>query len=193
MESPTLCAAPKLPTLQALRGTAALPVDDFRLAMRRLVGAVSIVTTTDGEAPAGLTATAVTSFSAEPARLLACINLKGTTFRALAESRRMAVNLLAHRHAALARSFGGAPLPHGERFGAAAWGHLATGAPVLLDALAVFDCVVDEMMVAHSHAVVIGEIKAVLLHPTPGEPLLYADGHFTTLTPLRGELPCHPA
>lgn len=177
---PQALAAQALPTLQTLRGAATLPADDFRQAMRRLVGAVSIVTTTDGQAPAGLTATAVTSFSAEPARLLACINLRGTTFRALADSRRMAINLLASRHAELARRFGGAPLSHEERFGQAAWGRLATGAPVLLDALAVFDCVVDEMMVAHSHAVMIGEIKAVRLGADHGAPLLYADGQFTT-------------
>lgn len=174
-----------LPPLQALRHSASLPLADFRLAMRRLVGAVSIVTTLDGDSPAGLTATAVTSFSAEPARLLACINLKGTSFRAIAESRRMAINLLAHHHADLAKQFGGAPVSHEERFGLAhpssKWGTLTTGAPVLLDALAVFDCVVDEMMVAHSHAVMIGEIKAVLLSPRNPAPLLYADGQFTTL------------
>ena len=54
-------------------------------------------------------------------------------------------------------------------------------ARVLLDALAVFDCVVDEMMVAHSHAAMIGEIKAVLLSPRNEAPLLYADGQYTTL------------
>lgn len=172
-----------LPTLQALRGTAALPPPDFRLAMRRLVGAVCIVTTTDESGPAGLTATAVTAFSAEPARILACINHKGQTFRALAASRRMAVNLLGLRHAALAQSFGGAPMSHEDRFTQARWTRLATGAPVLLDALAVFDCVVDEMMLAHSHAAMIGEIKAVRLDPAPDAPLLYADGRFTTTMP----------
>jgi flavin reductase (DIM6/NTAB) family NADH-FMN oxidoreductase RutF len=170
-----------LSPLKALRHAASLPLDDFRLAMRRLVGAVSIVTTIDGESPAGLTATAVTSFSAEPARLLACINLKGTSFRAIAESRRMAVNLLAHRHEDLARQFGGAPVSHQDRFGLAQWGTLTTGAPVLLDALAAFDCVVDEMMVAHSHAVIIGEIKGLLISPRNDAPLLYANGEFTTL------------
>jgi flavin reductase (DIM6/NTAB) family NADH-FMN oxidoreductase RutF len=170
-----------LPSLKMLRHAASLPQEDFRLAMRRLVGAVSIVTTLDGENPAGLTATAVTSFSADPARLLACINLKGTTFRAIAESRRMAINLLAHRHENLAKQFGGAPVSHEDRFGMAQWGTLTTGAPVLRDALAVFDCVVDEMMVAHSHAVIIGEIKSVLIGPHNDEPLLYADGQFTTL------------
>lgn len=172
----------QLPSLKALRHAASLPQDDFKLAMRRLVGAVSIVTTIDGESPAGLTATAVTSFSAEPARLLACINLKGTSFRAIAESRRMAINLLALRHEALAKLFGGAPVPHEERFGMAQWSTLATGAPVLKDALAVFDCVVDEMMVAHSHAVIIGEIKAVQIGSHNDEPLLYANGQFTTLS-----------
>lgn len=173
----------RFPPLQALRHAASLPVADFQLAMRRLVGAVSIVTTTDGQTPVGLTATAVTSFSAEPARLLACINLKGTTFRAIAESRRMAVNLLAVHHTGLAQKFGGAPVSHEERFGMAQWGTLVTGAPVLLDALAVFDCLVDEMMVAHSHAVMIGEIKSVLLSPLQEPPLLYANGVFTTVSP----------
>ncbi|AOW15364.1 flavin reductase family protein [Hydrogenophaga crassostreae] len=178
------------PPIQALRHAASLPVADFRLAMRRLVGAVSIVTTIDGETPVGLTATAVTAFSAEPARLLACINLKGTTFRAIAESRRMAVNLLAVHHTELAQKFGGAPVSHEERFGLGQWGSLVTGAPILNDALVVFDCVVDEMMVAHSHAVMIGEIKSVRLNPNPLAPLVYADGAFTTISPPHpGEQP----
>jgi len=41
--------------------------------------------------------------------------------------------------------------------------------------------VVDEMMVAHSHAVMIGEIKSVLLSPLQAPPLLYADCNFTTI------------
>ena len=56
-------------------------------------------------------------------------------------------------------------------------------APILRDALVSFDCVVDEMMVAHSHAVMIGEIKAVQMHPGGHAPLLYADGRYTTLHP----------
>ena len=172
-----------LPPLQALRHAASLPEANFRLAMRRLVGAVSIVTSSDGQTPVGLTATAVTAFSSEPARLLTCINLKGTTFRAIAENRRMAVNVLALHHTELAKSFGGAPLSHDERFGRASWGTLVTGAPVLLDALAVFDCVVDEMMVAHSHAVMIGEIKSVLLSAVQAPPLLYACLLYTSPSP----------
>jgi len=176
-----------LPPLQALRRAACLPPADFRLAMRRLAGAVSVVATTDGQRLTGLTATAVTSLSAEPARLLACINLKGSTFRGITESRRMSVNLLGLRHAALATRFGGAGPSEGELFEADRWDTLATGAPVLRDALVAFDCVVDEMMVAHSHAVIIGEIKAVQMCPCPEPPLLYAEGRYTTLAPHEGE------
>ncbi|WP_399685715.1 flavin reductase family protein [Xenophilus sp.] len=177
-----------LPPLQALRRTACLPPSDFRLAMRRLAGAVCIVATTDGQRLTGLTATAVTSLSAEPARLLACINLKGSTFRVVADSRRMSVNLLAQAHTGLAQRFGGAGPGAGELFETGRWDTLATGAPILRDALVGFDCVVDEMMVAHSHAVMIGEIKAVQMHPGNQPPLLYAEGRYTTLAP-QGDIP----
>ena len=173
-----------LPPLQALRRSACLPPGDFRLAMRRLAGAVCIVATTDGQRPTGLTATAVTSLSAEPARLLTCINLKGSTFRSITDSRRMSVNLLTTHHTDLATRFGGAgPAGASELFEPTLWDTLATGAPILREALVAFDCVVDEMMVAHSHAVMIGEIKAVQMHPGGHAPLLYADGRYTTLHP----------
>lgn len=173
-----------LPPLQALRRAAALAPSDFRLAMRRLAGAVSIVSTSDGQQWTGLTATAVTSLSAEPARLLACINLKGSTFRCIAESRRMCVNILGLEHAALASRFGGV-VPEGTTlFEPGRWDTLCTGAPALRDALVALDCIVDEMMVAHSHAVMIGEIKAVQISPGGAAPLLYAEGRYNTLAPI---------
>ena len=175
-----------LPPLAHLRCGPNVAVDDFRLAMRRLVGAVTIVTSTDGRTPVGLTATAVTSFSAEPARLLVCVNLRGSSFRTIAESRRMGISLLGAGQAGLARSFGGLEAHSDEcRFPPHRWETLVTGSPVLCDALAVFDCVVDEMMVAHSHAVLIGEVKAARVGAREQAPLLYASGQFTTLQEAR--------
>jgi flavin reductase (DIM6/NTAB) family NADH-FMN oxidoreductase RutF len=171
-----------LPPLAHLRCEPNVAVDDFRQAMRRLVGAVTIVTSTDGRTPVGLTATAVTSFSAEPARLLVCVNLRGSSFRTIAESRRMGISLLGAGQEGLARRFGGLAADGEEdRFAPHRWETLVTGSPVLRDALAVFDCVVDEMMVAHSHAVLIGEVKAARVGAAQQAPLLYASGQFTTL------------
>lgn len=170
-----------LPALAHLRSEPHVSVSDFRQAMRRLVGAVTIVTSTDGRTPVGLTATAVTSLSAEPARILACVNLRGSSFRTIAESRRMAINVLSAEQTDLAKVFGGLHDNPLERFHPARWETLITGAPVLCEALAAFDCVVDEMMVAHSHAVIIGEIKAAKVAAQSPMPLLYASGSFTTL------------
>jgi flavin reductase (DIM6/NTAB) family NADH-FMN oxidoreductase RutF len=182
-------ATAALPPLHAVRRTAGLAAADFRLAMRRLAGAVCIIATTDGQQSTGLTATAVTPLSAEPARLLTCINLQGSTFRSIAETRRMSVNLLATHHAELAARFGGAGPGTGQLFETALWSTLTTGAPILRDALVAFDCVVDEMMIAHSHAVMIGEIKAVQMHPRREAPLLYSDGRYTTLHPQGDHTP----
>ena len=170
-----------LRALEQLRCEPNLDAGDFRRAMRCLVGAVTIVTSTDGQTPVGLTATAVSSLSAQPARILACVNLQGSSFRTIAQSRRMAVNVLSARQSSLARVFAGWGGGQDERFDPCEWDTLVTGAPVLRGSLASLDCVVDEMMVAHSHAVVIGEIKAALLCEPDALPLLYAGGQFTTL------------
>ncbi len=170
-----------LPALARLRCEPNLGAGDFRRAMRCLVGAVTVVTSTDGQTPVGLTATAVTSFSAEPARILACVNLQGSSFRTIAQSRRMAINLLSVEQSAIAKRFAGMGDASEERFDPARWHTLVTGAPVLRNALAAFDCVVDEMMVAHSHAMLIGEIKAACVAEHHALPLLYASGQFTTL------------
>ena len=56
---------------------------------------------------------------------------------------------------------------------------LVTGAPVLQEALAGFDCAVEEMLVAHTHAVIIGEVKEVIVNGGK-KPLLYLNKAFTT-------------
>jgi flavin reductase (DIM6/NTAB) family NADH-FMN oxidoreductase RutF len=143
--------------IESLRCEPNVGAGDFRRAMRCLVGAVTVVTSTDGQTPVGL-----------------------SSFRTIAQSRRMAVNLLALDQSALALAFSRQG-EAGERFDPAHWETLVTGAPVLRGALAVFDCVVDEMMVAHSHAMLIGEVKAARITDAQGLPLLYACGQFTTL------------
>lgn len=154
----------------------------FRGAMRRLAGHVHLVTTRLGDERGGLTATAVCSLTAQPPRVLACINLSGRSFRMIAESRVMAVNVLGIEHEALARRFsnpnGGDPFSGPER-----WTHAATGAPMLEDAQAAFDCSVEQMLMTSTHAIVIGDIRYIS-HRDEGTPLLYANGHFVGTAPL---------
>jgi flavin reductase (DIM6/NTAB) family NADH-FMN oxidoreductase RutF len=155
--------------------------DEFRRGMRQFASGVTIVATRDGDHRVGLTATAVSSLSVAPPRLLACVNLTGSTYASIARSRRMSVNLLARRHETLARRFAKLdPCEEGGLFELGEWGELATGAPVLHDALAAFDCRVDEMLVAHSHAILIGEVVSIA-HGRSAMPLVHMDGSFTGL------------
>ena len=156
-------------------------VDAFRFAMRRLTGAVNLVTTCVGEERCGLSATAVCSLSLNPPRVLACINLSGRSYQAIASSRCMAINVLAARHRPLAVAFatkGCDPFAQGNE-----WTRAVTGAPILADALASFDCEVEQMMVTTTHAVVIGEVRDIN-YGSVGQPLLYLDGTFVTSAAL---------
>jgi len=149
--------------------------------MRCLAGAVTIIASRSGEERSGLTATAVCSFSVAPPRLLACVNVQGTTYRLIATARCMSVNVLSCQQESLARRFAGmAGSPGDNHFDHAVCSELVTGAPILSEAIAAFDCVVDEMFVTRTHAIVIGEVKAVHIGSSE-PPLIYRDGQFTTL------------
>jgi flavin reductase (DIM6/NTAB) family NADH-FMN oxidoreductase RutF len=150
----------------------------FKEAMRRLAAGVTIVTTRHGAVRGGLTATAVCSLSVDPPQLLVCINRSAAAHALIAEGENLCVNLLAHRHRNLAARFAGQTgILGADRFAAGRWGRLKTGAPVLEDALASFDCVVTEKVAASTHTIFIGRVVDVHLHAT-GRPLLYAGGAY---------------
>jgi flavin reductase (DIM6/NTAB) family NADH-FMN oxidoreductase RutF len=48
-----------------------------------------------------------------------------------------------------------------RRFEGARWTALATGAPILVGALAAFDCLIEEVIERHSHAIVLGAVVSL--------------------------------
>src|SRR5476649_1971230 len=115
--------------------------DVFRRAMRRVASTVHVLTTLHQGRRFGLTATAVCSLSIDPPSLLVCVNRTSEAHDAIVASRRICINVLAEGQSAVAARFSGAFGDKGEeRFVEATWYALATGAPALVDAAAVFDC-----------------------------------------------------
>jgi flavin reductase (DIM6/NTAB) family NADH-FMN oxidoreductase RutF len=57
---------------------------------------------------------------------------------------------------------------------------LTTGAPVLADAMASFDCVVTERVQASTHTIFIGRVVGVRARPK-ARPLVYASGTYARL------------
>ncbi len=158
--------------------------DEFRLAMRELAGGVAVITVGEGKDRTGLTATSVSSFSAEPPRLLLCINQSSSSWPALKQYGRFGVNLLAQEQDAVADRFAGRGGIKGEaRYEGAGWQTLATGAQLLDGALAAIDCEVEEAIIRHSHAIVIGAVKAIRLR-SEASPLLYWRGGYQRLSPV---------
>jgi flavin reductase (DIM6/NTAB) family NADH-FMN oxidoreductase RutF len=158
---------------------AAGPTEGFRQAMRHLAGGVSIVTTGRGAERNGLTATSVSSLSMQPAALLVCINRECSVLPVLRDHGAFGINILGGVHRDLADRFAGRHGVRGaERFSGADWIELVTGAPLLADALAAVDCMVDSIMEWHSHALVIGRVAAVHLGGGP-QALVYWRGGYS--------------
>lgn len=152
-----------------------ITADRFKQGMRQLGASVCIITTRQADgARAGLTATAVCSLSAEPASLLCCLNLASNSFAAIQRAGVFAVNVLSAADEAVARHFSTAPAA--EKFARGEWTTLDTGAPVLASALASFDCRLERVVEAGSHAILIGDVRDLQIAADPGPALLYAQG-----------------
>jgi flavin reductase (DIM6/NTAB) family NADH-FMN oxidoreductase RutF len=158
----------------------------FKLGMRSLAGAVNIITCRHDGRLYGMTATAVCSATAEPPTVLACINRSSTTHAAVATAEIFCVNVLRPEDKELSALFSGA---HGSdlrgeaRFRQEQWQALATGAPVLKNALVAFDCRVVNRMAHGTHTVFLGEVQQLLIG-RKGKALLYADGQYAKLASL---------
>ncbi len=159
-------------------------LEQFKLGMRLLAGAVNIVSSVHGGRRYGMTATAVCSVTADPPTVLVCINKLATTHGILAKSKVFCVNVLRAEDWELSSTFSGATSGEG-RFKSRDWTRLATGAPVLIDALVSFDCRVVKKVTHGTHGIFLGQVEQVLVGK-PGKPLLYSEGQYAKLA-SRGE------
>ena len=154
--------------------------DRFRTALAQLAGGVVVVTTTtpDGE-PAGATVTAVCSVSLSPPLVLVCLAAGSSTRRAIADSGRYTLNVLAAGDRERSDRFAGT----GDRkFETESWERGRSGCPVLSGALAVCECEVEQAIEAGDHTVFIGRVVAAEANAEPGTaPLLWHRGRYADL------------
>jgi len=141
----------------------------FRDAMRQLATGICVVTLGRAEEWTDLTATSVASLSADPPTLLVCVNRALSSYRAVQSVGAFAVNVLAADQREIADRFAGASgLTGADQFRDERWLVLPSGASYLAGSVAVFDCVVDERIERHTHAIVIGRVRRVLVGDGPG-------------------------
>ncbi|MEU2084302.1 flavin reductase family protein [Streptomyces albus] len=176
---------------------------DFVAAMGNAATGVTVVST-DG--PAGRfaqTVSAMCSVSADPPSLLVCVNERSPLAAAARENGAFAVSVLSAGQTHVSDVFAGRPSaltgPYGPYaaydFGCADWHALDTGAPVLRDAAAAFDCRLTDAVRQGTHQVLFGAVGAATvrrdLAPLVHHARAYAaPGPLTTTAPRAAKEQC---
>lgn len=156
----------------------------FKQGMRALAAGVTVIAAhgPDGQ-PNGLTATAVTALTAEPATLLVCVNRSSSMATALVRGAEFTVNVLAADQADIADVFGGRGVAKGaNRFAVGNWYRSESGLPLLNGAKVAFECRVVEIHDWSTHHIVIGHVADVHAVDPTAPALLYLDGRYGKMT-----------
>lgn len=151
----------------------------FREGMSRLGAAVNLITTDGPEGRHGMTASAVCSITDDPPTLLVCVNRANRSHDLFNGNGNLCVNVLAGRHKTIANDFAGKGGV--ERFCSGDWTVLATGAPVLADAVASFDCRIVERVSMGTHSIFYARIEAIELDQERPESLIWFDRAYHVL------------
>ncbi|SEJ31422.1 flavin reductase [Paraburkholderia diazotrophica] len=151
---------------------------DFRRALGAFVTGVTVVTTIQPDgSPRGFTANSFTSVSLDPPLILVCIAKTASSYAVFSQTRRFAVSVLAEDQKAVSGVFASKAA---DKFSQVAWHARTTGAPVMDDAAASFDCTTHEVVDAGDHIILIGRVVD-FVHTT-SSPLGYCRGAYVNFS-----------
>jgi flavin reductase (DIM6/NTAB) family NADH-FMN oxidoreductase RutF len=150
----------------------------LRDALGSFATGVTVVTCVDDqERPFGLTVNSFTSVSLDPPLLLVCIAKGARCAPALFKAQHFAVNVLQTGQQPASIRFS---TRDEDRFGATPWSIGETGAPLLMDSLAVFECERHAAHDAGDHDLLVGKVIRASFDPKM-DPLLYFRGRYRRL------------
>ncbi|WP_194892410.1 flavin reductase family protein [Catenulispora pinisilvae] len=158
-------------------GAAADP-RELRRVFGRFATGITVVTS-GGDEPRGMTANSFTSVSLDPPMVLVCVLRDASMHETIRDSGGFAVSVLSNRQERVARHFANRDRPRGRaEFDAV--DHIPgprTGAPVLPDALAWFECSLAAVYDGGDHSIFLGEIVTVGRGPDQDALLFYAGSY----------------
>ena len=155
----------------------------FRQVAGSFASGVTVITTGDDGEFHGMTASAFTSLSLEPTRVLVCVDKKAETLPALQSSGRFVVNILAADQEQLSRTFASKDSPQAHGLAGIDYELGELGVPVLNGALAYFECALAQEIDGGDHVIVIGEVENAGVGEIE-DPLLYFRGRYRTAKEL---------
>jgi flavin reductase (DIM6/NTAB) family NADH-FMN oxidoreductase RutF len=143
--------------------------DLFRESLARLASGLAIVTCRRDGRDEGLLVSSITGLSVEPPRFLFCVRREASAYEALVAAHVCGVNILSSDDEDEARLFMD-PLSRAQRFSGAGWRREPTHPPLLQTALSTATCLVDSVIEAGGHSIVV--VTAQTLNQRAGAPLL---------------------
>ena len=149
----------------------------YRRAIANFATGVAVITSTVGDKPVGMTASAVSSLSLDPVLLLVCISSRLPTHTAIEGRGRFAVNVLGEDSEPLARHFA---TPQPDKFTRVALREDEIDPPILAEAIAHFVCDVEQTVACGDHTIFIGAVERCEF-TGDGQPLLYFRSAFGRL------------
>ena len=143
--------------------------------MSHAANSVTVVTTDGAVGRSGVAVSTMCSVSVDgpSPTVLACVHRESPTCDAIVKNGVFCANLLSDEQPHISDCFAGRMGARGEtKFDCVDWKTSATGAPILVEALACFDCKVSKQLQVGSHRVFIGAIEEVA-SSNKGKPLVY--------------------
>jgi flavin reductase (DIM6/NTAB) family NADH-FMN oxidoreductase RutF len=149
----------------------------FRSVLGRFASGVTVVTVRNGDTDHGMTASAFCSLSLDPPLVLVCIDRTTRMHELLQHVEHFAVSLLASDQEMISRRF--AEPPDDTRFDGLGFTRAASGAPLLTDALAHLECVLEDRYSGGDHSIIVGRVVGAAAGDA--RPLLYYRGGYAEL------------
>jgi 3-hydroxy-9,10-secoandrosta-1,3,5(10)-triene-9,17-dione monooxygenase reductase component len=146
----------------------------FRTVLGHFATGVTIITAMDGGEPIGVSANAFSSVSLDPPLVLFCAAKSSSTWPRIERAGRFTVNILNEHQEDVCRVFA---TKGADRFSRIGWRPSAIGQPILHDALAYIDCVMEDQHDAGDHVIVVGRVQELGVLSEDG-PLLFFRGGY---------------
>ena len=151
----------------------------YKEVMGAFPSGVTVVTTLDDSgALVGLTASAFSALSMDPALVLFCPNYASDTYPLLRASKQFAIHLLAGDQQAEAYAFASKGKDKAQGI---EWYLSELGNPLLMKATAIIECTLWREYDGGNHAIIVGAVQNLILPTTPLMPMLYHRGKLGAL------------